>query len=59
MTVYCKVCGAKIGQVTHENLEQMKLRYAYHFIIHRKPEEIVGSICWTTEKKKKKEEEEI
>lgn len=52
MTVYCNVCGAKIGEVTHENLEAMKLRYAYHFIIHKKPEDIVGSICWTMEKKK-------
>jgi hypothetical protein len=52
MTVYCKVCGWKIGQVTFGNIEEMKLRYANHFIIH-KPKEIIGSICWTTEKKEK------
>jgi hypothetical protein len=52
MTVYCKICGWKIGQVTFGNIKEMELRYAKHFITHRKPEEIVGSICWTMEKKK-------
>jgi hypothetical protein len=52
MTVYCNVCGVEIGQVTFGNIESMKLKYAKHFITHRNPDEIVGSICWTTEKKK-------
>lgn len=49
MTTYCLFCGWKIGQITFDNLNQMKKKYQDHIVTKHELREVAQRACWTTE----------